>query len=421
MPLGVPLFLPFVTYFAILSHLFGVYGISYYLCTPKMMYRYMKELFATIAALFCSAMMTAQNVSQFKVIDDSLFQSNETYQKGNKYQRDAMLFVDMLADTHPYYIKKERRDELFSRRDELLKACADCTGDSVFVELLGATLGDLRDKHTDVIAGSQYEAKMKASKVKEQAAAIDKSSAVMSFKGDLFHFTIIPEKSVCYLLFNRCMDARTMRNESLPRWDKMLDEMFAKMKEGNVKTLVVDAQYNNGGSSMLCDELLIRLCPLAQLKNYSTYMRFSRLMAAYNPRVGVAKKSWEEHGHIDELYQLPAGKTNPGFVQPEVFAGKVIFIQGKKTFSSAGILMTLARDNNVGVIAGDESTYSPSHYGEVLPFRLPNTGVLGSVSCKYFARPDAQHVDDKTLVPDVKIDLSDKDKAWEQILRLIEQ
>ena len=102
----------------------------------------MKELFATIAALFCSAMMTAQNVSQFKVIDDSLFQSNETYQKGNKYQRDAMLFVDMLADTHPYYIKKERRDELFSRRDELLKACADCTGDSVFVELLGATLGD---------------------------------------------------------------------------------------------------------------------------------------------------------------------------------------------------------------------------------------------------------------------------------------
>ncbi|MGM9779664.1 MAG: hypothetical protein ACI3ZD_15245 [Prevotella sp.] len=83
--------------------------------------------------------------------------------------------------------------------------------------------------------------------------------------------------------------------------------------------------------------------------------------------------------------------------------------------------MTLARDNNIGVIVGDESTYSPSHYGEVLPFRLPNTGVLGSVSCKYFARPDAQHVDDKTLVPDVKIDLSDKEKAWEQILRLAQQ
>lgn len=381
----------------------------------------MKELFATIAALFCSAMMTAQNVSQFKALDDSLFKSDEAYLNGNKYQRDAMLFVDMLADTHPYYIKKERRDELSSRRDELLKACAVCTGDSAFVELLGGALGDLRDKHTDVIAGSQYESKKKSSREKEQTIAADNSSAVMAYKGDLFHYTLIPEKSVCYLQFNRCMDARTMRNESLPRWDKMLDEMFAKMKEGNVKTLVVDAQYNNGGSSMLCDELLIRLCPLAQLKNYSTYMRFSRLMAAYNPRVGVAKKSWEEHGHIDELYLVPAGKTKPGFVQPEVFDGKVIFIQSAKTFSSAGILMTLARDNNIGVIVGVESTYSPSHYGEVLPFRLPNTGVLGSVSCKYFARPDAQHVDDKTLVPDVKIDLGDKDKAWEQVLRLAQQ
>ncbi|MGM9779665.1 MAG: hypothetical protein ACI3ZD_15250 [Prevotella sp.] len=286
----------------------------------------MKELFATIAALFCSAMMTAQNVSQFKVIDDSLFKSDEAYVKGNKYQRDAILFVDMLADTHPYYIKKERRDELFSRRDELLKACAGCPGDSAFVELLGGALGDLRDKHTDVIAGSQYEAKKKSSREKEQTIVADNSSAVMAYKGDLFHYTLIPEKSVCYLQFNRCMDARTMRNESLPRWDKMLDEMFAKMKEEAIKTLVVDAQYNNGGSSMLCDELLIRLCPLAQLKNYSTYMRFSRLMAAYNPRVGAAKKSWEEHGHVDELYQLPAGKTKPGFVQPEVFAGKVIFI-----------------------------------------------------------------------------------------------
>ena len=63
----------------------------------------MKELLATVATLFCSAMMTAQNVSQFKVIDDSLFQNDDVYVKGNKYQRDAMLFVDLLADTHPYY------------------------------------------------------------------------------------------------------------------------------------------------------------------------------------------------------------------------------------------------------------------------------------------------------------------------------
>ena len=285
--------------------------------------------------------------------------------------------------------------------------------------MLGATLGELRDKHTDVIALGQLEAKKNKGNEKGQDLKAGNSSEVMTFKGDLFHYTIIPDHLLCYLQFNKCMDARTMRNESLPRWDKMLDEMFAKMKEGGVKTLVVDAQYNNGGSSLLCDELLVRLRPKTELKDYSTYMRFSRLMAAYNPRTGVAKKAWEDNGHIDELYLVPAGKTRPNFVQPEVFNGKVIFVQGKKTFSSAGILMTLARDNNIGIIVGENSTYSPSHYGEVLPFRLPNTNVVGSVCCKYFVRPDSQHVDDKTLAPDVVIDLSDKAKAWEKVLGLI--
>ena len=196
----------------------------------------------------------------------------------------------------------------------------------------------------------------------------------------------------------------------------MLDEMFAKMKEQGIKRLIVDAQYNNGGSSMLCDELLIRLCPLEQLQTFSTFLRFSRLMAAYNPRIAVAKQSWEADGHIDELYLMPSGKVRPDFVQPEVFDGKTIFVQSEKTFSSAGILMTLARDNHIGLIVGTNSTFSPSHYGEVLPYRLPNTNVIGTISCKYFARPDKEHLDDKSLMPDVSLDLTDKEKALDAIL-----
>ena len=43
------------------------------------------------------------------------------------------------------------------------------------------------------------------------------------------------------LQFNQCADARTLRNESLPRWDKMLDDMFAEMKAKGIKRLIVDA------------------------------------------------------------------------------------------------------------------------------------------------------------------------------------
>ena len=69
-------------------------------------------------------------------------------------------------------------------------------------------------------------------------------------------------------------------------------------------------------------------------------------------------------------------------------------------------------------LAAQDPSYSPSHYGEVLPFRLPNTGVLGSVCTKYFERADKSCAEDKTLEPDVYLDLEDKDGAWEKLMEL---
>lgn len=381
----------------------------------------MKKIFMTVCSMACLTTMAAQDLSKVKVVSDSLFLDNKTYVSGNKYQRDAMLFVDVIADTHPYYIKPERRDSLFRLQDNLLKACGECSNDSVFVGLLVKTLGPLHDKHTDVIDLARLSRKKNEAAQGEALRHAETSTrAAFMDRSDVpFRYVIVPEHSLCYLQFNQCVDARTAHTDTLPRWDTMLDEMFAKMKAGGIKALVVDAQYNNGGSSMLCDELLIHLRPLSEIRNMSSHLRFSRIMAAYNPRVGIAKKSWEDAGHIDELYPMPAGKVGPSFVQPEVYQGMVIFVQGERTYSSAGILMTLARDNHIGMIVGEKSTYSPSHYGEVIPFRLPNTGVLGTVCSKFFARPDKEHVDDTCLLPDVMLDLKDKDAAWQRIIQLV--
>lgn len=375
----------------------------------------MKKMAIGLIALACVTTSQAQSKAQYPELKDSAFLDNPTYQQGNKYQRDAMLFVDMLADTHPYYIKKDRRDSLMATLPNVLKACGECTSDTVFTQLLQGILGDLRDKHTDVIDPVSL-AKKKGEKNVNATDDNVSSTAVMAHGGDLFHYRLFPEHSLCYLQFNQCQDARTAGNEELPRWDTMLDEMFAQMKEQDIQTLVVDAQYNNGGSSMLCDELLIRLRPLDKLERFTTSLRFSNLMGTFNPRIVIAKQAWEEAGHIDELYQMPEGKVSPDFVQPEVYKGNVVFIQSAKTYSSAGILMTLARDNRLGTILGQTSTFSPSHYGEILPFTLPNTGELGSVSTKFFARPDSTRLYDKVLEPTVRLDLSDKEAAWQFIV-----
>ena len=374
----------------------------------------MKLSLYTLLLLFSGCLIAgAQDISKFKVLSDSAYQTTTEYQVSNKYQKDAILFIDMVADTHPYYIKAERRAEWFAKKQALLEQCKTIETDEAFVDALIDVLGPLHDKHTDLTTMKRMqESKQKISQNVETAdvpGAINMEH-IMRRHDTFYDYSLFPEQGICYLQFNQCADAPDSP------FAKFLDDMFAKMDDAGIKTLVVDAQYNNGGSSRLCEELLIRLYPLNKMKFFTSYLRFSDLMAAYNPRIAIAKKSWEDDGHKDELYQMPAPKIPVDFQQPKLFEGQVVFVMGKRTFSSAGMLFTLARDNHIGTIIGTTSTFSPSHYGEVLPYRLPNTGVLGSISCKFFARPDTATVDDECMEPDVKVDLEDKDASWQYIV-----
>jgi hypothetical protein len=374
-----------------------------------------KSLTILILLLLVAGLQTAgaQDISKFIVLSDSAYQTTAEYQDGNKYQKDAILFMDMVADTHPYYIKAERRAEWFAKQQALLKQCKTIETDEAFADVLIEVLGPLHDKHTDLTTMRRMqESKQKNSQHVETMdvpGAIDMEH-IMRRHDSFYDYSLFPEQSICYLQFNQCADA-----PDYP-FSKFLDDMFAKMEEKGIKTLVVDAQYNNGGSSRLCDELLQHLYAIRKMKFFSSFLRFSDLMAAYNPRIAIAKKNWEGDGHKDELYQMPAPKIPDDYQQPKLFEGQVVFVMGKRTFSSAGMLFTLARDNHIGTIIGTTSSFSPSHYGEVLPYRLPNTGVLGSISCKFFARPDAATVDDKCMEPDVKINLEEKDASWQYII-----
>ena len=368
-----------------------------------------------LTLLFASANQCFSQLqpNQFKPLSDSVYQTVPEYQSGNKYQKDAIIFMDMVADTHPYYIKVERRDEWFTKKQALLEKCRSIETDEAFADALIDVLGPLHDKHTDLTTMKRMqESKQKVNKKDDTVdipGVIDMEH-IMRRHDSNYDYQIFSDYNICYLQFNQCVNTKDYP------FAKFLDDMFAKMDENGVKTLVVDAQYNNGGSSQLCDELLIHLYPLDKMKFFTTYLRFSDLMAAYNPRIAEAKKSWENDGHKDELYQIPAPKIPADFQQPKLFEGQVVFVMGKRTFSSAGMLFTLARDNHIGTIIGTSSTFSPSHYGEVLPYRLPNTGVLGSISCKFFARPDAATVDDGFIEPDVRVDLEDKDALWQYIV-----
>lgn len=373
----------------------------------------MKNKFFTLLLFFAGCQATqAQNLSMYKTLNDSAYQTAADYQAGNKYQKDAIIFMDMVANTHPYYIKAERRKEWFAKKPALIEKCKTIETDEDFADALIEVLGPLHDKHTDISTMKRIQEMKKPRNADQQAVetgAIDREH-IMRPHASNYDYQLFTDKSICYLQFNKCANAQDYPFASF------LNDMFAEMDDEGIKTLVVDVQYNNGGSSQLCDELFLHLYPLNKMKFFTTYLRFSDLMAMYNPRIAEVKKSWESDGHVDELYQMPAPKIPADFQQPKLFEGQVVFVMGKRTYSSAGMLLTNARDHHVGTIIGTTSTFSPSHYGDILPYRLPNTDVLGSISSKYFARPDTATVDETCMQPDIEVNLDDKDAVWQFIV-----
>jgi hypothetical protein len=374
----------------------------------------MKEkILSVLIVLLIGSAAVAQNMSQFKLLSDSAYQTNTMYQSCNKYQKDATLFMDLVADTHPFYVKPERREEWYAKKTALLERCKSVETDEELADVLNEFLGKQKDKHTNVTTAKQVRERTLAERKKLIESGITSFAPdrehIMRPHATFYDYQIFPEHSICYLQFNKCA------NNPADPFSTFLDRMFAEMKERDIKTLVVDVQYNGGGNDYFCSMLMEHLYPFAKLKTFTAYTRLSNFMTEYYPNAVEFKKDWEKEGHKDELYQEPANKTGD-YQQPKLYEGQIVFVMGPKTFSSAGILLTHARDNHFGTIIGTTSTFGPSHYGNTLPFRLPNTAVYGSISCQFFTRPDDSKTDEAYMQPDIEVNLDDKDAAWKFVI-----
>ena len=375
----------------------------------------MKEkLLSVLIVLLAGSAAVAQDKSQLKVLSDSAYQTNTMYQSYNKYQKDAILFMDLVADTHPYYVKPERREEWYAKKTALLERCKSIGTDEELADALNEVLGKLKDKHTCVTTKLQLrEATLEERKKLTEAGItsfVPDREHIMRPHASVYDYQLFPEHSICYLQFNKCA------NNSADPFSSFLDRMFAEMKETGIKTLVVDVQYNGGGNDYYCSMLLEHLYPFDKLKAFTAYSRLSPFMTEFFPNAIEIKRNWEKEGHGNELYQEPANNLGD-YQQPKLFEGQIVFVMGPRTFSSAGILLTLARDNHFGTIIGTTSTFGPSHYGHTLPFRLPNTTVYGNISFQYFERPDKSKSDEPYMQPDVEVNLDDKDASWDYIIK----
>lgn len=488
----------------------------------------MRHILSIIGAIILGLTLSyGQNIP---TIHNEQVESSSEYQEGNAFQKDLLLYIDMLTKTHPYYADAGHRAKLERHTRKMYKECEKITDVNKFKVYLATIAASLNDGHTAIsywsklnrvfpvrltldgdapaiidvtskehsellgkevvgINGKTLKQILRMARtivsadndvnfenlVKEylmftefwalmgmnddvlsltladgssrDIAAINKSELqiaqlqksvegrVTAQRGVLFDYTIYEDESICYLQFNQFADRLTHpQYPQLARFDEFTRDMMAEMKEKGIRTLVVDLQYNSGGNSQLGDVLLSWLYPHKDTKRYGVDVRVSELLCAHYPYYNeftVDGKPLEIGKMYDYMgfdhskdfkidYSAPQDPNNFmfNFDNDQIFKGNIIFIQGKDSFSSATLLLTLARDNGIGIIVGERSGGRPSHYGDILYCTLPITGTIATVSHKHFVRPNRELVADEYLVPDVVIDLNnpDKDLVWEWII-----
>jgi C-terminal processing protease CtpA/Prc len=94
---------------------------------------------------------------------------------------------------------------------------------------------------------------------------------------------------------------------------------------------------------------------------------------------------------------------------PLRYRGKVCFLIGSGTFSSAMMLANAVADFKLAKLIGEETGGIPNSFGEVYFFDLPNTKIQVSVSSALFVRANGNSRDRHGILPDVEVRPTDED------------
>lgn len=187
-------------------------------------------------------------------------------------------------------------------------------------------------------------------------------------------YSIDEDRSLALLTLTSCQYNEVYRN--------CLKEMFTEVQEKGIQHVAVDIRDNGGGNSLVVNEFIRYL----ETESYQVETSVWRL----------------------GCFRLPLGR---GTVQNKkytdlTFSGDVYVLTSVGSFSSAMMFAEYMKDNQLGTIIGEAPGNTPSGYGDISVFRLPNTGLFMQVSTKEFYRADTD-TQELLVEPDIECDADD--------------
>ncbi|WP_343746071.1 S41 family peptidase [Chitinophaga sp.] len=192
-----------------------------------------------------------------------------------------------------------------------------------------------------------------------------------------------------------------------------LDSCFREFKTAGIRHLAIDLRQNSGGNTLLVDLLFSYITH----KKYSWGRKSWKISQPYKDMLiagGDTTDSYLQHANGTVWESEDCIPKEGPFKRDTVFDGKVYFITGAFTFSSAMAMADVVKVYGLGTILGEPTGENVIDFGEAFPIVLPNSGIRIQSTTSLSHGADCNRTKNGPVLPDVAMKPQLQDKIWDK-------
>lgn len=330
----------------------------------------------------------------------------------------------------PFMIKKTEADAWVIAFD--LSAAGQLQEDDRIITINGHSVRDLNDRYTRLFGGLPV---WKAEQVAYYARKLLYLDGIRSpytldavkANGEKMHYTTAGYSKQQTDSINKVLQARlgnsqkpyefrllpggigylnyrSMRNDPANPFETFLKNMFTQLKDSDANGLVIDLRDNGGGDSKL-GEALLRYFNTKPYR-FASGMKW-KISAPYKEYLKTAKNFREADNKFymsrpdGDMYTWVSDELVTPQPEEPFFRGKVAFLIGSRTFSSANMLADGVTAYQLARTFGEPTGEVPNDFGEMFNYMLPRTQIIARGASKMFTRANGDEKNFDPVKPDV--------------------
>lgn len=199
------------------------------------------------------------------------------------------------------------------------------------------------------------------------------------------------------------------------RFDNFLKETFKDIKDQKTTMLIIDLRNNGGGDSKFGKKLIdcfnskpYRMAAGKKWLVSKEYKKNFRKMFPWYIRKIAIKRSgarpYFKHKNGEIMNKDLAFPLEQPAANEYRFNGPVYVLISTRTFSSAMLTSNGIGYYKLATLVGEPTGETPNDLGEIVPVRLPNSGITCWIPSALFVRASGDEKNSDPVLPDIEIE-----------------